>query len=44
MEQVSRQMLMRMGRCLSCHRDAHELVPEGSKVTQGPTDCFACHR
>ena len=44
MERVSREMLMRMGNCLSCHRDAHEAVPPGSKITQGPTNCFACHR
>ena len=35
MERVSREMLMRMGNCLSCHRDAHEAVPPGSKITQG---------
>ena len=44
MEQVSREMLMRMGVCLTCHRDAHEAVPAGSKITSGPTNCFACHR
>jgi len=36
MEQVSREMLMRMGKCLSCHRDAHEVVPAGSKITRDP--------
>jgi predicted CXXCH cytochrome family protein len=44
MEQVSREMLMRMGVCLSCHRDARAAVPAGSKITSGPTNCFACHR
>jgi Cytochrome c7 and related cytochrome c/Class III cytochrome C family len=44
MEQVSREMLMRMGVCLSCHRDPHEAVPAGSKISSGPTNCFACHR
>lgn len=44
MEQVSREMLMRMGACLTCHRDAHEAVPAGSRITSGPTNCFACHR
>jgi predicted sugar kinase len=44
MEKVSREMLMRMGTACDCHRDAHEAVPPGSKITQGPTNCFACHR
>jgi hypothetical protein len=44
MERVSRQMLMRMGTCLACHRDAHAAVPAGSKITSGPTNCLACHR
>ena len=44
MEHVSREMLMRMGKCLDCHRDPHEAVPAGSKITSGPTNCFACHR
>lgn len=44
MERVSREMLMRMGTCLGCHRDAHEAVPAGSKITTGPTNCMACHR
>lgn len=44
MEKLSREMLMRMGNCLSCHRDAHAVLPPTAKVTQGPTDCFACHR
>ena len=44
MEQVSRQMLMRMGRCLDCHRDARAAVPAGSPISQGPTNCMACHR
>jgi hypothetical protein len=44
MEKVSREMLMRMGNCLACHRDAHKAVPPGSKITQGPTNCMACHR
>jgi len=32
------------GELLACHRDAHEVVPAGSKITSGPTNCFACHR
>lgn len=44
MERVSREMLMRMGTCLACHRDAHAAVPAGSKVTTGKTQCMACHR
>jgi predicted CXXCH cytochrome family protein len=44
MERVSREMSLRIGRCLNCHRDAHAALPAGSKVTEGPTNCFACHR
>jgi hypothetical protein len=44
MARVSRDMLMRMGTCLACHRDAHAAVPAGSKITTGPTHCMACHR
>jgi hypothetical protein len=44
MERVSREMSLRMGNCLNCHRDAHAALPAGSKVTEGPTNCFACHR
>ncbi len=44
MQQVSREMLMRMGTCLGCHRDAHAAVGPGSKITQASTACFACHR
>lgn len=44
MDQVSRVMLMRMGTCLDCHRDAHAAVSAGSQITQASTACFACHR
>jgi predicted CXXCH cytochrome family protein len=44
MDRVARDMSLRMGNCLACHRDARSAVPASSTVTEGPTSCFACHR
>lgn len=34
-----------MGSCLSCHRNAHERLPEiKHAINKGPTHCNACHR
>ena len=45
MERVTRVMNLRMGGCLSCHRDVHATAPEASKLlTKGPENCSACHR
>ncbi len=44
MDVVSRVMNMRMGECLLCHREPKPYLPPDSKVTQGPTECTACHR
>jgi hypothetical protein len=41
---VSRQMSMRMGNCLGCHRDPHEALPSHSTIRRGPEHCAACHR
>jgi hypothetical protein len=44
MERVTRVLNMRMGACLDCHRDPSAALPAGSKVVQGPENCYACHR
>lgn len=44
MKVVERQMNMRMGACLDCHRDPHAALPKGSKITRGAEHCAACHR
>lgn len=44
MPRVSRQMSLRMGRCLECHKDARAATSPDSGVLRGPTDCFYCHR
>jgi hypothetical protein len=44
MKVVERQLNMRMGACLDCHRDPHEALPKGSKITRGAEHCAACHR
>ena len=41
---TTRVMNMRMGQCLSCHRNPSRYLPTGSKVKHGPTDCTAFHR
>jgi hypothetical protein len=44
MKVVSREMSMRMGNCLACHRDPHEALPQTSAIRRGPEHCAACHR
>ncbi len=44
MKVVTREMGMRMGNCLACHRDPHAALPAGSKITRGAENCAACHR
>ena len=41
---LSRQMSMRMGNCLACHRDPSEALPKNSPIKRGPEYCTACHR
>ncbi len=33
-----------MGACLSCHRNAHERMPNLPNLNNGPDNCSACHR
>ncbi len=44
MKVLTREMGMRMGNCLGCHRDPHAALPPGSKITRGAEYCAACHR
>jgi len=44
MKVVSRQMSLRMGNCLGCHRDPHEALPKESTIKRGSENCVACHR
>jgi hypothetical protein len=44
MKVVSRQMSLRMGNCLGCHRDPHEALPKNSPIKRGSQDCASCHR
>lgn len=44
MKVITREMGMRMGNCLACHRDPHAALPPGSKITKGAENCAACHR
>ncbi len=44
MQVVRREMGMRMGNCLACHRDPRAALPPGSKIAKGPEYCAACHR
>ena len=44
MQVLSRQMGMRMGNCLACHRDPHQALPKDSKITKAAEHCAACHR
>lgn len=41
---LSRNMSMRMGNCLACHRDPRPALPAGSTITRAPENCNACHR
>lgn len=44
MQVLTRQMGMRMGNCLSCHRDPHQALPKDSRITKAAEHCAACHR
>ena len=45
MEKVEQVHSFTMGNCLSCHRDAHERMPEiAENINKGPENCNACHR
>ncbi len=44
MERLSRQMWLRMGHCLDCHRDPRPALPAGSTIVEAPTHCWTCHR
>lgn len=41
---VTREMGMRMGNCLGCHRDPRAALPRDSGIQRGPEHCTACHR
>ena len=41
---VSRQMGMRMGNCLGCHRDPRAALPSDTKIVKAAEHCWACHR
>jgi len=44
MEKVGQMNSFTMRHCLSCHRNAHERLPDVEGIKNGPTNCFACHR
>jgi hypothetical protein len=44
MEKVSREMNMRMGKCLECHRGERSYYYGPKPDALGPTNCWACHR
>jgi hypothetical protein len=44
MDRISRELNMRMGNCLRCHRDPHVALPASSTIKQAPTNCYTCHR
>lgn len=44
MKVLTREMGMRMGNCLACHRDPHAALPKDSKIARGAENCAACHR
>jgi hypothetical protein len=44
MEVVSRQMNMRMGKCLECHRGERTYFYGEKPDKLGSTNCWACHR
>lgn len=45
MEKVAQVHSFTMGNCLSCHREAHERMPElKDQINIGPEYCNACHR
>lgn len=44
MEVVQQVSSFTMGSCLNCHRNAHDKLPQLKNISEGPENCFACHR
>jgi len=44
MDKVGQMKSFTMASCLDCHRNAHERMPELTKINLGPENCAACHR
>jgi hypothetical protein len=45
MDKIAQVHSFTMGRCLYCHRNPYERMPElKGVVNRGRTDCWACHR
>lgn len=44
MEVVGQVNSFTMGACLTCHRNAHENLPNLKEINNGPVNCAACHR
>ncbi len=44
MEKILQVNSFTMGTCLNCHRNPHENIPNITRINNGPTNCFACHR
>jgi hypothetical protein len=44
MNVIVRQMGMRMGNCLGCHRDPRAALPPDTKIVKAAEQCGACHR
>ena len=44
MEVVSRELNMRMGTCLNCHRGDRTYYYGPTPEQSGPSNCWACHR
>ena len=45
MEKVAQKQPFRMSKCLHCHRNAKERLPElADKIKNGPVTCNTCHR
>ena len=44
MKKITEVHSFTMAACLSCHRNAHERLPELKNIKNGPDYCFACHR
>lgn len=43
-EVVGQVQSFTMNSCLTCHRNAHERLPELKNINNGPDYCWACHR
>lgn len=41
---LTREMGMRMGNCLGCHRHPRAALPAGTSISRGADHCGACHR